>query len=388
MTAAHAGVDYLQLLRLHLGVLGTDLLQPLLHLRLLRGFVQIILPLRLIKAGMALVPQAAKAVLHHVAHDPVRGKQLGRRWDVLLADLDVLFQVGKHLVLGLGVVILVHPADDLHLTHGLAFFIGGMDIEPALIHLVDQTVNHTVGVAEAEHHQQLRIAAVALQIFKQPGQNAAQIVALLEEHKTEQIIFLVGILQVEDMLLFRIGKLQITRKGRLDQIGQLLACNLAGKYPHRDIAVDLHKVDGNQAVEPCKGDLLNKLLQLLLGVVLGVKTAHMCNKVLILVYIVLALDSLGVAVAKVKNQFFLRAGLRLHNAFFSDAVALQLERHIRDQLTACFHRKFFDGCLFHSVPLFVVRLTRYPRSGYRHDPASASEHGAAFQYKHPARQSY
>ena len=35
-------------------------------------------------------------------------------WDVLGANLDVLFQVGEHLLFRLGVVILVQPAHDLH----------------------------------------------------------------------------------------------------------------------------------------------------------------------------------------------------------------------------------------------------------------------------------
>ena len=262
-----------------------------------------------------------------------------------------------------------------------------MDVEPRVSYLMDQTVDHAVGVVEAERHQQLRKAVVPLQILKQPGQNAAQVVALLEEQKTEQVIFLVGILQIEDMLLLGIGELQIAGKRRCDQIGQLLPLDLAGKHPHRDIAVDLHKADGNQAVEPCKGDLLNKLLQLLLGAAIGIEAPHMGDKVPILVHIAFALNGLGVAVAKVEHQLLIRAGLWLHNAFFGNAVALQLKRHIRDQLAACFHRKFLDGCLFHNVPLFVVLLTRYPRSGYRHRPASVSGHGAAFQYRHPVRQS-
>lgn len=171
---------------------------------------------------MALVPQTAKAVLHHIAHDPVRGEQLGRRRDVLLADLDVLFQVGKHLVLGFGVVVLVHPAHDLHLTHRLAVLVGGVDVKPALVHFVDQTVDHAVGVVEAKHDQQLGEAVAAVQIFKQPGQDAAQVVALLKKQETEQVIFLVGILQLEDALFFVLGKLQIAGERCLDQIRQFL----------------------------------------------------------------------------------------------------------------------------------------------------------------------
>ena len=359
MAAAHAGVDHLQLLRLHLGVLGTDLLQLLLHLRLLRGFVQIILPLGLIEAGVTLVPQAAKAVLHHIAHDPVRGKQLGRRRDVLLADLDVLFQIGKHLVLGFGVVILVHPANDLHLTHGLAVLIGGVNVKPAFVHLVDQTVDHAVGVVETKHDQQLGKAVAAVQIFKQAGQDAAQVVALLKKQETEQVVFLVGILQIEDALFFVLGKLQITGERCLDQIGQLLPGDLAGKHPHREIAVDLHKADGDQPVEPCIGNLLDELLQLLFRLIVGIEATHMGGKVLILVHRPLAPDGLDIAAAQIKHQFLVGAGLRLHDAFFGDAVPLQLERHICDQLAACFHRKLLDGCLFHSVPLFVYQISTF-----------------------------
>ena len=313
MAAAHAGVDDLQLLRLHLCILGTDVLQLLFHLRLLRGLVQIILPVGLVEVRVPLVPQAAKAVLHHVAHDPVRGKQLGRRRDVLLADLDVLFQVGKHLVLGFGVVILVHPADDLHLTDGLAVLIHGMDVKPALVHFVDQTVDHAVGVVETERNQQLRKAVVPLQILKQPGQNAAQVVALLKKQETEQVIFLVGILQLEDALFFVLGI----------------------------------------------GDLLDELFQLLFRLIGGIEAAHMGSKVLILVHSPHATNGLDIAVAKVKHQLLVRAGLRLHDAFFGDAVPLQLERHICDQLAACFHRKLLDGCLFHSVPLFVYQISTF-----------------------------
>ena len=359
MAAAHAGVDDLELFRLHFGVLGADILQLLLHLRLLRGLVQIILPVGLVEVRVTLDPQTAKAVFHHVAHDPVRGKQLGRRRDVLLADLDVLFQVGKHLVLGFGVVILVHPAHDLHLTQRLAVLIGGVNVKPALVHLVDQTVDHAVGVVETERNQQLGKAVAAVQILKQPGQDAAQVVALLEEQKTEQVIFLVGILQVEDALFFVLGKLQIAGERCLDQIGQLLPGDLAGKHPHREIAVDLHKADGDQTVEPCIGDLLDELFQLLFWLIGGIEAAHMGSKVLVLVHGPHAPDGLDVAIAKVKHQLLVRAGLRLHDAFFGDAVPLQLERHICDQLAACFHRKLLDGCLFHSVPLFVYQISTF-----------------------------
>ena len=234
-----------------------------------------------------------------------------------------------------------------------------MDVKPALVHFVDQTVDHAVGVVEAKHDQQLGEAVAAVQIFKQPGQDAAQVVALLKKQETEQVIFLVGILQLEDALFFVLGKLQIAGERCLDQIRQFLPGDLAGKHPHREIAVDLHKADGDQPVEPCIGDLLDELFQLLFRFIGGIEAAHMGSKVLILVHSPHATNGLDIAVAKVKHQLLVRAGLRLHDAFFGDAVPLQLERHICDQLAACFHRKLLDGCLFHSVPLFVYQISTF-----------------------------
>ena len=308
---------------------------------------------------MTLVPQTAKAVLHHVAHNPVRGKQLGFCRNLFDCNFCSTFYKFINFIFQFRVVILVHPADDLHLTDGLAVLIHGMDVKPALVHFVDQTVDHAVGVVETERNQQLRKAVVPLQILKQPGQNAAQVVALLKKQETEQVIFLVGILQLEDALFFVLGKLQITGERCLDQIGQFLPGDLAGKHPYREIAVDLHKADGDQPVEPCIGDLLDELLQLLFRFIGGIEAAHMGGKVPVLVHIALALNGLGVAVAEVKHQLLVRAGLRLHNAVFRDAVPLQLERQICFQLLTGFHRKLLDGCLFHSVPLFVYQISTF-----------------------------
>ncbi len=60
-----------------------------------------------------LQPQPAEAVFHHIPHDPVRGEKLRCGRDVLLADFDVLFQIGKDFILWFGIVILIQPADDL-----------------------------------------------------------------------------------------------------------------------------------------------------------------------------------------------------------------------------------------------------------------------------------
>ena len=135
MPGAHAGVDEGEVFRVQGGVLLADRRQLCLHLRLLRGFVQIVLPVfPQVAVRVTLHPQAAKAVFHHVADDPVRSKQLGHRRDLLLGDLAVF---GKCRGLGLGVVVLVQPADDLHLTALL-------DVEVLFRGIVGQLVHHAL----------------------------------------------------------------------------------------------------------------------------------------------------------------------------------------------------------------------------------------------------
>ena len=160
MPAAHAGVDALYILRRQGSVALAQLGQLLRYLRLLRGFVQIILPLGFVKIRVTLAPQTAKAVFDHVPHDPVRRKQLGGGGDVLGANLDVLFEVGEHLLFRLGVVILVQPAHDLHRVLPVGF----RDV-------VYQMADHAVLIGEGERQQQRHIV---VHLLKQAGQAVAQ----------------------------------------------------------------------------------------------------------------------------------------------------------------------------------------------------------------------
>jgi hypothetical protein len=72
-----------------------------------------------LRAGAIQQPQAAEGVFHQVADDPVRGEELGGGGDVLGRDLLVLLQSGEHLVLLLGDVELVEPADHLDILAGI-----------------------------------------------------------------------------------------------------------------------------------------------------------------------------------------------------------------------------------------------------------------------------
>ena len=176
MPGTHTGVNEGQVFRAQGGVLLADRRQLCLHLRLLRGFVQIVLPVfPQVAVRVTLHPQAAKAVFHHVADDPVRSEQLGHRRDFLLGDLAVLF---KSSFLRLGVVVLVQPADDLHLTALL-------DVEVLFRDIVGQLVHHALLI----HHRKVQQDfGVVGGFFKQTGQDLIQRIALLDEQKAEQLV--------------------------------------------------------------------------------------------------------------------------------------------------------------------------------------------------------
>ena len=218
MAGAHAGVDEGQVLRIQGGVLFTNFCKLCLHLRLLRGFVQIILPVfPQVAVRVTLYPQAAKAVFHHVADDPVRGEQLGHGGNFLFGDLAVF---GKGGGFRLGVVILVQPADDLHLTALL-------DVEILFRDVVSQLVHHALLI----HHRKVQQDfGVVGGLFKQTGQDLIQRIALPDEQKAEQLIQLVVLLPLDDPGFFLGGKGQLGIKGGGDQIRLHLAA-LGGKHP-------------------------------------------------------------------------------------------------------------------------------------------------------------
>ena len=182
MTGTHAGVDELYILRVQGSVFFTNSRQFCLHLRLLLCLFQIVFPVFFQAAvRVSFHPQTAKAVFHHVTNDPVRGKQLGHGRDFLFGNLTVL---GKGSGLRLSVVILVQPADDLHLTTAL-------DVEVILRNVMDQVIDHTILVNNGQAEQQL---GVVLCLFKQSRQNLVQGIALFQEQDAEHLVQLVVLL--------------------------------------------------------------------------------------------------------------------------------------------------------------------------------------------------
>ena len=134
MTGTGAWVNDFQLIRCQCGVFLTNFCKLCLHFRLLLSFFQIVVPFgifhvtvsssigRLFFLGrkklifgiwVSFQPQTTKAVLYHVANNPVRCKKLGCCRDIFLGDFHILFQSCENIVFFLAVIILIQPADDL-----------------------------------------------------------------------------------------------------------------------------------------------------------------------------------------------------------------------------------------------------------------------------------
>ena len=150
MTAAHAGVDGLDVFDIQRGVLVLNLVKLLAYFLRLFRFGQIILPAHFVgnqlfrcnAFGFRFVPShfiqaatvridalvfalvyidSAKAVFNHVADNPVRSEELCCGRDALLGDLHIFLEQRKGVILEFGIVILIQPADDLHLIRPVLF---------------------------------------------------------------------------------------------------------------------------------------------------------------------------------------------------------------------------------------------------------------------------
>lgn len=104
------------------------------HIRLLLGFFQIIVLFGIFQVTLpgnigrlffpyrqklffgiwvSLQPQTTKAVLYHIANNPVWCKKLGCCMDVFFCDLHILFQSSKNIVFFLTVILLIQSIDNL-----------------------------------------------------------------------------------------------------------------------------------------------------------------------------------------------------------------------------------------------------------------------------------
>ena len=196
MTTAHAGVDDLDVFDIQRGVLVLNLVKLLAYFLRLFRFGQIILPAHFVgnqlfrcnAFGFRFVPShfiqaatvridalvlalvyidSAEAVFNHIADNPVRGEELRCRRNAFLGDLYILLEQSKGVILEFGVVILVQPADDLHL------------IRPVLFgNIRNHVTENAVLFQNVVRQQKLGIAA---HFLKHTGKRVVQCVALRQQ---------------------------------------------------------------------------------------------------------------------------------------------------------------------------------------------------------------
>ena len=194
---------------------------------------------------MSLQPQATKAVLYHVANNPVRCEKLGRCRDVFFCDFHILFQCCKNIILFLTVIILIQPADDLD------------SILPVILrYQLDHLLNDTAFTEQIVRQKKLRIIR---NLLEHSGQNLIQGVTLHDQQIFIQFFGLFCIFQLID--LFHIESIQIQMNGFGYNL-RLKVVFLVREYTHmgRKIAIDFHESQSREAVKPSIGNLLHDLL--------------------------------------------------------------------------------------------------------------------------------
>ena len=197
---------------------------------------------------MSFAPQTSQAILHHVPHNPVRREQLSRRRNPFLCNLHILFQKGKGLVFRLNVIVLIQPADDLHLA--LFFY-----IKIVFSDIMNQMIDYAVLIRKGDIEQQLGIVVGLLKQFRQ---NLMELIALPDKQHAEQLVQPALLFQPQDQILFRSSKVQICIERICYKIRLILCRILRGEHAHpgRQIVVDFHEPDCNKPVKPGIRDFL------------------------------------------------------------------------------------------------------------------------------------
>ena len=200
--------------------------------------------------GVVEHPQAPQRVLHHVAHDPVGREQLGGR---AYGVGGLLGLGGEEGVLDLGVVVLVHPAQDL-------------DVIPVLLgDVAHHAADDAVGVHEVGRQEQRHAGVHGLE---HAGQAPGELGALGQEQVAEERPVLAGLLELGDAHRVRPLDLHVERlvRGLAAQLPGAVR-RRAGEHAHAggQEVVDLHVAHGGDAVEPGVGGAVAQVGEALLG---------------------------------------------------------------------------------------------------------------------------
>ena len=118
MARTRAGFDDTDFLWVNISIF--DLVELSLYFRRLLRIIYIVIH-RAAERGLwiAFHPDAAYGVLCHVAHDPIRSKELRHCRKRILGDR---FLCSVHSIFLRGDIKLVHPANDLHVVHEIFFW--------------------------------------------------------------------------------------------------------------------------------------------------------------------------------------------------------------------------------------------------------------------------
>ena len=266
MTGTGARVNDFQLIRCQCCVFLTDFCKLHLYFWLLFGFFQIVMPFgifRITFSGnigrlfflcrqklilsirVSFQPQTPKAVLYHIADNPIRCKHLGSGRNIFFCDFYIFFQCSEHIVLFFAIIILIQPADNLYRILPII-------LRDQLNHLLNDT-------AISQQIVRQKKLSIITNFLKHSRQNLVQGITLYNQQIFIQFFRLFCFFQLIDLL--HIQSIQIQMNGFGDDL-RFEIILLVRKHTHmrRKVAVDLHETQGREAVEPCVGNLLHNLL--------------------------------------------------------------------------------------------------------------------------------
>ena len=241
MPAAHAGIEELDVFRLHK-------LVDMLDLTVFRRDKKLQL-LRQLAFRMTLDPVATERVVHHVADNPVRCEKLGSSRDVFLFYSFSMYWIND-LFVPSGNIILIQPADDLD------------GILPVLFGNVrDHAAEDVIGTQKIVREKQLRPVG---DLLKHAGQRGVERIALRDEKIfIERLIFL---LIKKPQNYAAIQPVQLHGHGFLENL-RLERAVLVREKAHlgREIVVHFHEAQRDKAVEPCIRRLFHDLIEALVA---------------------------------------------------------------------------------------------------------------------------
>jgi hypothetical protein len=193
-------------------------------------------------------PVSAKRVIDHVADNPVGCKELCRCRDLRLIDSSLSVDVND-LVVNFRDIELVEPADDLDLV--LPVFRGDVS---------DQVGEDAVLMEDVIGEEEFRVAPHG---FEHPRKDVVEGIALREEEVTVEI--LVTVLREKGANLFRGKAREVKVEGLAQEFGFEVAIGIREDTDVRgEVVIDLHEAEGDEAVEPRVGDLIDDLVETML----------------------------------------------------------------------------------------------------------------------------